>query len=71
MSVEFFIAFGGPVLLALIAGAIVEWIDRPARREGTPSLPANFDLDAALAEAQAAAHRAELEIARARARLAS
>jgi hypothetical protein len=68
MSVEFFIAFGGPVLLALIAGAIVEWIDPPKKRSASPKSDRS-DLDSALAEAQAAAHQAAKEIARVRAHL--
>ena len=72
MSVEFLIAFGGPLFLGLIGVAVQERMRRPDDGEPSASRGANVaDIDATLASAQAAAREAEAGIARARARLAS
>jgi hypothetical protein len=68
MDVRFAIAFGGPILFALIGYAVVIWLDPRKSSSAAPATP--NDVDAGLAEIQAALHRAEAEIARVRALLA-
>ena len=72
MSLEFAIAFGGPLLFA-IGGTIVAELLRSPQRHGATECPDHLevDVDQALAAAQAAAHQAEIAIVRARERLAS
>lgn len=72
MSLNFAIAFGGPLLLGLIGFAVTERMRRADAKDlASPRKASEQDLDAALAVAQAAARQAEAEIARVRARLAS
>ena len=72
MSVEFLIAFGGPlVLLGGIGSLVIAIVRRPLKYSAdTIRDPRNADIDASLAEAQVAARRVETEIAKVRALIA-
>lgn len=65
MSLEFAIAFGGPLLFAIVGTIVAELLRSPKRVAATEAeLHLDQDVDRALAAAQAPAHQAEIEIAR-------
>ena len=71
MTANFFIAFGGPLLLGVIGSLIIAYVRKPLKHSAdTISEPHRADIDASLAAAQIAARRVETEIAKVRARIA-